>query len=125
MAAYSYKYLYIAAVELVDVKQKRVYFSGIDLIEATPVLDLKPLHPAEIMPDSLVRFPAWIQKPQNLLHVSWSEEARKQLELCCQNTKLEHFKDAKQVEVAATQSISLDPRTQHSKRKHHDLFGIT
>ncbi|GAB5372179.1 hypothetical protein AAMO2058_001643200 [Amorphochlora amoebiformis] len=35
----------LAVVEKVDISAKRVYFSGIDLIEGTPILDIKPLHP--------------------------------------------------------------------------------
>ena len=39
--------LSLAKLESIDYKEKRIFFSGLDLIEGTPILDLKPYHPAD------------------------------------------------------------------------------
>jgi hypothetical protein len=114
------------ALEAVDSKKKRIYFSGIDLIEGTPVLDIKPLHPAELPSKSAAKFPAWIQKAQNALTVSMTNDAEKQLTQCVEVPGvLHHYGSREDVRKAIIASLSLDPRTLHSKKKHsHGLFAI-
>jgi len=64
-----------------------------------------------------------------VLEVKWTDRALLQLQNCCGHKKgetiLEHFQNADQVRAAASQSISLDPRTLNSKRKRHELFAFT
>ena len=117
----------LAVVEKVDLKRRMVYFSGIDLIEGTPVLDIKPLHPAEIPPPADLRFPDWIQRPQRVMDVRFSAAADEQLRACVAAPgALVHFQQADDVRRAVMETLALDPRTLHSKRKHAvgGLFGI-
>ena len=77
--------------------------SGLDLIEGTPVLDIKPYHPADALPvtpssqtgaslgpgeawksgtsSSLLKVPAWLAAGEQAggLSVKWTTQAQKQV----------------------------------------------
>jgi tRNA (Thr-GGU) A37 N-methylase len=54
----------------------RVVLSGVDLVDGTPVLDIKPYHPSDMVPEHIVRFPQWMsEKPRAALAVCMSKQA--------------------------------------------------
>ena len=68
--------LSLCRVESVDKTKGVVRVRGIDLVDGTPVLDLKPYVPADIVPDA--RCPQWIHS-KRIEHVTWTPEALAQL----------------------------------------------
>lgn len=69
--------LSLCRVEAVDAAAGVVRVRGLDLIDGTPVLDLKPYVPADVVPDA--RFPAWLAAPR-IDRVVWTPDALAQLE---------------------------------------------
>ena len=51
--------LSLVRVRGVDVEGRRVYLGGVDVVEGTPVLDIKPYHPSDA-PQGEVEVPAWV-----------------------------------------------------------------
>ena len=50
--------LSIARLDKVD--ERTIHISGIDLIHGTPVLDIKPYHYLDSLPQDQLQFPAWL-----------------------------------------------------------------
>jgi tRNA (Thr-GGU) A37 N-methylase len=97
--------------------------SGIDLVHNTPVLDIKPYHPADNVPQESLRFPDWVkQGPSKILDVSFTEEAGKTLfEIF---NKLKFYKTPEEARQVIVECLRLDPRTTHSRNKAHKLYGM-
>ena len=53
--------LTLARVECVDVAAGTAVFSGVDLVDGTPVIDVKPFHLADMLPAACVRVPEWVR----------------------------------------------------------------
>lgn len=51
----------IAAVKLIEVKQKEVVVAGLDCIDGTPILDIKPVM-REFMPKGIMKQPDWTEQ---------------------------------------------------------------
>jgi tRNA (Thr-GGU) A37 N-methylase len=47
----------LSLARLDAVRDGQLWLSGVDLIDGTPVLDIKPYHPADAMPWELTRAP--------------------------------------------------------------------
>ncbi len=63
----------ISCVKLLKVNGNRIYIQGHDLLDGTPILDIKPYLPfADAFPDSAV---GWIAEPEELYAVSFSPAA--------------------------------------------------
>jgi tRNA (adenine37-N6)-methyltransferase len=50
--------LSIAKLEKID--ERTVWVSGIDLIHGTPVIDIKPYHYLDSLPQDQLKFPSWL-----------------------------------------------------------------
>lgn len=50
----------LSVVKIESVKGRQIYISGLDLIDGTPLLDIKPYHPLDIIQNSQLKIPAWI-----------------------------------------------------------------
>ena len=145
--------LSLCRVAAVDCAAGVVRVRGIDLIDGTPVLDLKPYVPADIVPDA--HCPPWLAS-RRIDHVVWTPAALAQLDAIYS----EQDKDSKEnkggegeenskkarkrarrderrngrriVQSAAEarevveQMLRLDVRSVHAKAKHaHKEYGVT
>ncbi|MCF6191425.1 MAG: tRNA (N6-threonylcarbamoyladenosine(37)-N6)-methyltransferase TrmO [Cocleimonas sp.] len=103
----------LSAVELlcVEIRKGRVvlHLAGCDLLDGTPVLDIKPYLPyADIIPNAGGGFAE--TKPEALLEVVFSEEAELQCKQADQ--RIDHVKvgGCASIKVLITQVLQLDPR---------------
>eukprot|EP01119_Soliformovum_irregulare_P009313 TRINITY_DN2253_c2_g1_i1.p1 TRINITY_DN2253_c2_g1~~TRINITY_DN2253_c2_g1_i1.p1 ORF type:complete len:275 (-),score=81.43 TRINITY_DN2253_c2_g1_i1:13-837(-) len=106
--------LSIAKIESIDASG-RLHLSGLDLVDGTPVLDIKPYIPNY---DSITNAitPDWIHHtPSSYVHVYWEDAALHQLEQHIEECK--HFQSVKDVKDAIDQLLTLDIRTQHQRSK--------
>lgn len=145
--------LSLCRVEAVDRAAGVVRVRGIDLIDGTPVLDLKPYVPADIVPDA--RCPPWLAA-RRIDHVVWTPAALEQLDAIYQEHQepqqeekgQEEGQDSKKARKRARreerrtgrrivrsagearavveQMLRLDVRSVHAKAKHaHKEYGVT
>eukprot|EP00941_MAST-03F_sp_MAST-3F-sp1_P002636 g2636.t1 len=80
-----------ARVELVDENKRTLYLSGIDLVDGTPILDIKPYIPMDCLseyPDGY-EVPQWIKDNQQYLRqpVAFSTDAEANLKQVVSETK--------------------------------------
>jgi tRNA (Thr-GGU) A37 N-methylase len=103
------------------IENRTLYLSGVDLIEGTPVLDVKPYHPADVIPSDVLVAPTWVTSPSSL-SVSFSDAAEQQLSEIVSHRPLVHYKadDLAAIRQAIADVLSLDPRSVHSRSAHSD-----
>ncbi|CEM38536.1 unnamed protein product [Vitrella brassicaformis CCMP3155] len=72
----------LSAAKIERVAGRCVYVSGIDLVDKTPVIDIKPYHPLDALPGVSVGCPQWLMTPMQShahLKVSFTTDALRQL----------------------------------------------
>ena len=103
----------------------KISLRGVDLIDGTPILDIKPYHPIDIVAGA--RFPDWVsaQFPDSGLTplvpsfgcVQFKELARSQLGHLVGLGVLEFYSSLEEIMDALVECIRLDPRrTEYRKR---------
>ena len=103
-----------------------LHLSGVDLIDGTPILDIKPYHPADVVPESDQRHPDWVAGPAHLqmpaLTVTFSARALQQLADAVASGQLQFYAahEGELLKQAIVDCLALDPRSTHSKTKHED-----
>mmetsp|Transcript_20841 Transcript_20841/g.59767 ORF Transcript_20841/g.59767 Transcript_20841/m.59767 type:complete len:468 (-) Transcript_20841:3802-5205(-) len=124
-------------------KRRRVVIRllGLDLVDQTPVFDLKPYVPWDSVRAEL-RVPAWVQKDDKLSEVRWSSDAKMAAIKARQDGELvplypplskrvrkrsQESNAENEIVQAITEIISQDPRSIHEGRGNADAmtFDIT
>lgn len=98
--------LSLARLERVD--DTTLTLSGIDLIDGTPIIDIKPYHPTEAI--SCATFPRWVDTPPPVKNVVLSSTALSQVE-AISLSHLKFFDSKTQLRQTIVQALALDPRT--------------
>lgn len=119
--------LTLAKIEAV--KEDRIELSGIDLIQDTPILDIKPYIPdydAPRVPDvdseTEVRAPAWINHPDDDLNVIFSPRADQQLTHLADDPDLGRF----ELKPAICEVLRADPRSVYRQERCQDrIYHMT
>ncbi|KAE9031094.1 hypothetical protein PF010_g416 [Phytophthora fragariae] len=63
----------LAKIERVDMRKRTVFLSGVDLLDETPVLDIKPYIAAyDSLPDALAA--DWVSTPQPPIEIEWESD---------------------------------------------------
>lgn len=116
--------LSLCKIESVDAKKGVVRLLGVDLVNGTPILDIKPFVKADVLMDA--KWPAWLDNPR-LSNVEWTEDARKQLREAIEKRKscLRVLRSAEEAEKAVEDALKLDVRTTHARKKHDEkVYGM-
>jgi len=112
--------LSLVKLEKIDAESGHVVLevSGLDMVDGTPVLDIKPYLPyAESVPDALAGYAS--EAPQSVCEVVFTEPARRQAE------RLEA--SYPQFKALLCRVLSLDPRPafhQQSDRQQGRIYGL-
>lgn len=109
------------------VEDGTIFLSSIDLIDGTPILDIKPYIPAS---DSLpsCRVPGWVAGGGDpvvppLKRVTFSQEANAQLRTLV--PRLRFYNTVESVQAAIEDVLLLDIRTTHMRQRHSEkIYGM-
>lgn len=116
----------LTVARLDRVENGTLHLSGADLVSGTPVLDVKPYHPNDVVPGA--RYPQWlVDAPYAPLRVEFSARAEAQLAAAVAGVDaLEFYDTAEEARRVVSQVIAADPRTQQSRDRHPDgsLYGV-
>lgn len=113
--------LSLLEVEAIDFDTPTIHFRGVDLLDGTPVVDLRPYHSDCDLPRSPSRA-GWIaQAPEPAAAVSWSEQALHALPEVAQRTPSEMPAYAvTEVRALVESLVALDPRPAHQRGQSGD-----
>jgi len=107
----------LSIVKLDKIIEATLYLSGVDLIDGTPIIDIKPYIPEyDCIADA--KAPNWITHPRPVLHISFTEEANGQLESLFK--KCEFYETLEDTKSAIEDVLKLDPRSTYRKKKFVD-----
>jgi len=102
--------------------------SGVDLVDQTPVLDIKPYHPADSVDIAHLTVPPWLAlPPKRSLRVVFEEGVLTALRATFERAdfELQFYSGVEEVVTAIEQTVGLDPRTIHSIAKHDEgVYGF-
>ncbi|CAM9848607.1 unnamed protein product [Discosporangium mesarthrocarpum] len=105
--------LSMVKLEGVDMKNATLSISGLDLVDGTPLIDVKPVVPYDI-PSALV-VPEWVHEDVVLRRVVFSEEACEGIKSCVEldgrKRKVRFYKDAQGLKDAVTEVLVQDVRS--------------
>jgi len=104
----------LLAVERVDFAEPSVTFSGVDLLDGTPIVDLRPYHPGHDLPEGRLRS-GWIDRvAEPVAEVEWTESALEALAGAHTRTPegMPAY-EAGEVRELVRSLVALDPRPGH------------
>jgi tRNA-Thr(GGU) m(6)t(6)A37 methyltransferase TsaA len=117
----------LSLVRLEAVRGDTLHLSGIDLVDGTPILDVKPYIPFcdghSLMPPPSVA--PWIEnRPTADLEVKFTSEAEEQLLALAPSLRL--LDSASQARAALTEVLTADPRSVHWRQRRTDVeYGFS
>ncbi|MBK9580021.1 MAG: tRNA (N6-threonylcarbamoyladenosine(37)-N6)-methyltransferase TrmO [Fibrobacterota bacterium] len=107
--------LSLCRLEHVDLQTPSVRVSGVDILDGTPILDLRPFHPENDVPTGTVQ-DGWLERAHTKrLQVGWQDPAKDALAKLLPKAVSRGF-PAYELEEAiglVEQLVSLDPRPAH------------
>ena len=115
----------VAKVERVELDKRTVHVSGVDVVDGTPVVDIKPYHPADCV--SAARVPQWVADGSGggggCLEVRVQPHVRDEMKRWAAHGRLAMYDNGEEALAAVVECISGDPRTLNAKRKHQHTYG--
>jgi len=112
----------LSAAQIVRIEGDTIHLAGIDLIDGTPVLDIKPyVHGYDNIPHAIV--PSWIETPPTIAQVNWTPESIEELESLV--PKLEFYNQSEDIRQAIEQVLRLDIRNDQAKRRKQKNYRFT
>jgi tRNA-Thr(GGU) m(6)t(6)A37 methyltransferase TsaA len=114
----------LSLVKLDSISGRTLHLSSLDLIQGTPIIDIKPYHPADVCMQASV--PKWMKEQQEVkppFIVRFTPEAES--DLLSVSSKLEFFHSASEVRAAIEESVGLDPRPIYvrERAKEEEVYG--
>ena len=116
--------LSLCRLEQVDLEEPSVTVSGVDILDGTPVVDLRPFHPENDVPVGEVGR-GWLDRAARpSIAVDWKEEALERLESFLplaqeQGMPTYALKDA---QALVEQVVGMDPRPAHLRGQEGDWY---
>lgn len=113
--------LSLLAIEAIDFDEPSIRFRGVDLLDGTPVVDLRPYHPDHDVPKSVSR-DGWIAHVSvPAAEVTWTDEALRRIPEAASRTP-EEMPDYSPSEVRelVESLVGLDPRPAHQRGSSGD-----
>ena len=98
-------------------RRRTLYFRQCDLIQGTPVLDIKPYHPSDA-PLPPLAIPQWVADTESARPLTVTLSADAVAGLSAVIGKLEFYHNVRDAVDALTDCISFDPRPVYVKRRN-------
>ena len=113
--------LSLLELEGVDFDEPALRFRGVDLLDGTPVVDLRPYHPEHDLPKAATR-DGWIaQAPAPAAAVEWSAAARQRIpEMAARTPAALPAYTADELRGLVESLVALDPRPAHQRGEAGD-----
>jgi tRNA-Thr(GGU) m(6)t(6)A37 methyltransferase TsaA len=114
----------LTAAKIEKIDGDTVYFSGIDLIDGTPILDIKPYVPSYDSLPEASHSAQWINSSSTVAQITFSPDAEIQLnQLAYHCTGFDG--DSSRIRLTITETLLADPRSVYRKQKCQDeSFGF-
>ena len=113
--------LSVCKVEGIDLKQGHLLLSGVDLVDNTPVLDVKPFIQLDNIPLNQLKVPEWVNpdQPTESKPVVWTDSALELLQVASTSKSQSglYANDTNSLKLCIEESLSQDPRNKFDRGK--------
>lgn len=95
----------LSIAKLDRVSGRTVHISGIDLIHGTPVIDIKPYHYLDSLPQDQLRFPNWLLESRErgrFQTIRFLDTAKDELTKLVENKLLDFYESFEEVQTLIT-----------------------
>lgn len=115
----------LSLVKVVRIENNRLVVSGVDLLDGTPIVDIKPYVPMDLPWEQPVRYPEWVEKSckegdslaEAPIDVQFDPQALLELrEVAKMSKQASFFSSFEHCQEVVTQTLSLDFRAVHHGR---------
>ncbi|KAF4321101.1 hypothetical protein BBO99_00002142 [Phytophthora kernoviae] len=106
----------LAKIERVDMRKRTVFISGVDLLDETPVLDIKPyIATYDSLPDAQAA--DWVSAPQPPIEIQWeSDDLIPKLHKLAESSV--HYRSAPNMFVSAIEEVlQVDVRSKYQTKR--------
>ena len=114
----------LCRLERVDLDEPSVTVSGVDILDGTPLVDLRPFHPENDLPQGPVRS-GWLDRAaEPALSVTWSAGARREIDgllPAAQEAGMPAYLPDEAADLVE-QLVGLDPRPAHLRGRDGDWY---
>lgn len=114
----------LSLAKLDKIEGRTVYFSGSDLIQGTPVIDIKPYHYLDSLDkDELgASTPEWLKETvdRDLLKVTYTGDSEQELREIISQGKLEFYDNFEDMSQVIQEVFELNPHSVHTLNKHKE-----
>lgn len=114
----------LSLAKLDKIEGRTIYFSGSDLIQGTPVIDIKPYHYLDSLDkDELGEAtPEWLKETVNkgLLKVTYTGDSEQELREIINQGKLEFYDNFEDMSQVIQEVFELNPHSVHTLNKHKE-----
>ena len=117
----------LSLAKLDKVQGRTLFLSGIDLIHGTPILDIKPYHYKDVLPD--FKPPAWIEETKrDPLQVGFDALAKEELSVLASKNGLDFYRDEAEVTELIVRVLEQNPLSvkafEKTKTKEGGLYAV-
>lgn len=103
-----------------------IYISCVDMVDGTPIIDIKPYHHLESLNlnDVNIKYPQWIMNAQleKKNEVIFSDESIQNLDDILKNNKLNFYDNKEELITLIKGVLEIDPHSKYTKKKKGDLL---
>ena len=107
--------LSLVRLAAVDQPRRTLTFTGVDIIDGTPILDIKPYHPSDAPPADGLVMPAWVAAGDAALTVNVAPVVMEELEVSVE--RMRGWESAEEVVRLIVEMVSGDPRPVYLRGK--------
>ena len=108
------------------IENNEIYISCVDMVDGTPIIDIKPYHHLESLNlnDVNVKYPQWIMNAQleKKNEVIFSDESIQNLDDILKNNKLNFYDNKEELITLIKGVLEIDPHSKYTKKKKGNLL---
>ncbi len=111
----------LTLAKILKIEKNEILVSGVDMINDTPILDIKPYHHLESLDMSKIKYPSWIrdQTSEDSLKnkVVFSDIALNSLKTILESNKLTFYDNYYELVTLIHGLLEIDPHSRYTKKK--------
>ena len=115
-APHRYNPIGLSLAKIESISERTIRVSGIDLIDETPILDIKPYHPADSISNYSIA--SYISNPIFIYRVVFHDYASQRIEFIKSHYLLRFYRNDEDWKEMINEILAQDPSTIHTKLKH-------
>jgi hypothetical protein len=111
--------------KVIKIDKNKILISGVDMVNGTPILDIKPYHHLESLDLNKIKYPNWIKdvtQEEKKATVSFKDSAYEDLKIILEKQKLAFYDNFDEIIILVKELLEIDPHSKYTKKKQQTLL---